>query len=190
MPKFDQIPLPTERLLLRPLRESDAPAIFSIRSNPTVMRYHSSPPWTSMDQAVALIADACLALRTGVHLRLGIERKEDRALIGACSLFHFDEQCRRAEIGYELHRDAWGNGYMHEAQRALLKYAFSELALNRLEADIHPDNIASARSLKRLGFKMEGYLRERWIVGDEVSDSAIYGLLQSDWRVAQETLGV
>ena len=55
------------------------------------------------------------------------------------------------------------------------------MALNRVEADIDPRNEASARTLERLGFRREGLLRERWIVGDEVSDTALYGLLQRDW---------
>jgi len=56
------------------------------------------------------------------------------------------------------------------------------LRLNRIEADIDPRNVASAGLLERLGFVREGVLRERWIVGDEASDSALYGLLASDRR--------
>jgi len=181
MPQFDCL-LRTERLLLRPLRENDAPAIFAIRSNPTVMRYHTTTPWAELNLATAWIARNVAAMQSGAYLSLGIERTEDQALIGTCGLFNLDEQCRRAEIGYELNHDAWGKGYMHEALLTLLKYAFSTMSLNRIEADIHPDNIGSAKSLERLGFQKEGYLRERWIVGDEVSDSVLYGLLQSDWR--------
>jgi len=181
MPKFN-FTLQTERLLLRPLRETDAQAFFAIRSNPTVMRYHTSIPWTEIDLAVAKISRDMAAMQSGKYLSLGIERTEDRVFIGTCGLFSLDEQCRRAEIGYELLHDAWGKGYMHEALVALLKYGFSTLELNRIEADIHPDNIGSAKSLERLGFQKEGYLRERWIVGDQVSDSVLYGLLLSDWR--------
>jgi RimJ/RimL family protein N-acetyltransferase len=57
--------------------------------------------------------------------------------------------------------------------------------LNRIEADIDPRNVASARSLERLGFSKEGHLRQRWIVNGEVSDSAFYGLLLSDWQAQQ-----
>ena len=71
---------------------------------------------------------------------------------------------------------------MHEALVALLDHAFNELRLHRLEADIDPRNESSAKSLERLGFVREGHLRERWIVGDEVSDSALYGLLASQWH--------
>ena len=71
---------------------------------------------------------------------------------------------------------------MHEALVRLVGYAFGELGLHRLEADIDPRNAASARSLARLGFRKEGTLRERWIVAGEVSDSDLYGLLGTEWR--------
>ena len=71
---------------------------------------------------------------------------------------------------------------MHNALQALLRYAFQTLDLNRLEADIDPRNVASARTLERLGFQKEGYLRERWIVNDEISDTCLYGLLRREWQ--------
>jgi len=70
---------------------------------------------------------------------------------------------------------------MSEALRALLDYGFSSLDLNRVEADTDPRNLAAAKMLERLGFAKEGHLRERWIVGDEKSDTALYGLLKGDW---------
>jgi RimJ/RimL family protein N-acetyltransferase len=71
---------------------------------------------------------------------------------------------------------------MHEALQALLRYAFQTLDLNRLEADIDPRNVASAKTLERLGFQKEGHLRERWIVNDEISDTWLYGLLRREWQ--------
>jgi len=182
MPGFGQLTLATPRLVLRPLQESDAPALLAIFSDPKVMRYWSTPPWESIDAANEMIARDRKAMAEGQDLRLGLERAEDKALIGVCSLFDRSQQCRRAEVGYGLASQAWGHAYMDEALRALLRYGFSELALNRVEADIDPRNEASARSLERLGFKKEGHLRERWIVAGEVSDTALYGLLSRDWH--------
>ena len=71
---------------------------------------------------------------------------------------------------------------MHQALQALLRYAFQTLDLNRLEADIDPRNVASSRTLERLGFQKEGHLRERWIVNDEISDTWLYGLLRREWQ--------
>ena len=182
MPAFDQLTLSTGRLLLRPLRDSDAAALLAIFADPAVVRYWSTPPWKSAEQAIAMIDRDAKAMAAGEHLRLGVERTDDGALIGMCTLFAFSEQCRRAEVGYALASHAWGKAYMDEALRALLNYGFSDLKLNRVEADIDPRNEASARSLERLGFKKEGHLRQRWIVAGEVSDTALYGLLHRDWH--------
>jgi ribosomal-protein-alanine N-acetyltransferase len=182
MNSFDQINIQTNRLLLRPLQVSDAPALLAIFGDEKVMRYWSTPAWDSIDIAHELIARDLKAMADGTYIRLGIERTEDHALIGTASLFDLNEQCRRAEIGYGMTSSAWGVGYMHEALSALLSFGFSELKLNRVEADIDPRNLASAKSLERLGFTREGYLRERWIVDGVVSDTALYGLLVSEWK--------
>ena len=181
MPNFDQLNLRTERLLLRPLSLADALAILRLRANPTVMQYMSTAPWTSVDQANAMIERDLVAMAKGEYLRLGLQRHGDGAYIGCCTLFHLDAGCRRAEIGYDMDIAFWGKGYMHEALTCLLNYGFDEMNLNRIEADIDPRNENSARSLERLGFIREGFLRERWIIEGVVSDTALYGLLRSDW---------
>jgi RimJ/RimL family protein N-acetyltransferase len=182
MKAFDQVALGTPRLRLRPLVESDAPALLAIFSDPEVTRYWSTLPWETIDQAEAMIARDRKAMAAGEHIRLGLQRDGEDKILGVCTLFAFMAQCRRAEVGYCLAPAAWGKGYMHEALQALLDYGFRELGLNRVEADIDPRNTRSATSLERLGFTREGYLRERWIVGDEVSDTALYGLLLRDWN--------
>lgn len=181
MQAFDALPLHTPRLLLRPLAEGDAEALFAMYGDPVAMRYWATPPWTDLDKAHAMIArDLQLADRS--HLRLALVLPAPSQLIGTCTLFGIDTGNRRAEIGYMLRTDAWGQGYMREALTALLDYGFERLALNRVEADIDPRNDASARILERLGFVKEGHLRERWVVAGEVSDTGLYGLLRRDWR--------
>ncbi|WP_394781477.1 GNAT family N-acetyltransferase [Undibacterium sp.] len=184
MPKFDQLILHTERLLLRPLCATDAAGMFRLRADEKVMQYGASPPWTSMEQADTMIARDMKAMEEGTYLRLGLVRPEDDVLIGGCTLFHLDEQCRRAEIGYELLPDMWGQGYMREALAALLEFGFTEMSLNRVEADVDPRNAPSANILVRLGFKHEGLLKERWIVNGEKADTAFYGLLCAEWQAA------
>lgn len=182
MTPFEPIIIQTEGLSLRFLSEEDLPAAYDIFSHPEVMRYWSYPPWTERSQAQEWLAHIREGYRTGNALQLAIERNADHALVGTCTLFQFHIASRRAEIGYALGRPYWGFGYMHHSLQALLSYAFQTLDLNRLEADIDPRNIASAKTLERLGFQKEGYLRERWIVKDEISDSALYGLLRREWQ--------
>jgi RimJ/RimL family protein N-acetyltransferase len=137
---------------------------------------------THLAQARALLRHIREGYRSGETVQLGIERQDDGVLIGTCTLFHIFPQNRRAELGYALGHPFWGQGYMHEALQRLLRYAFEELDLIRLEADIDPRNQGSERTLLRLGFLKEGYMRERWIVADVVSDSAVFGLLRREWQ--------
>ena len=184
MPAFDQLTLPTRRLLLRPLRQADAPFVFALFTDARFMRFGATPPFAAIDEALALIARDIAAMAAGERIRLGIERRADQALIGMCTLFKLDAQCRSAELGYGLLSGAWGQGYMHEALYALLDHGFSELHLNRVEAEIDPHNTDSARSLERMGFTKEGQLRESCITNGVLTDSARYGLLRREWKIS------
>ena len=188
MGPFDQLELRTARLRLRPLVPDDAEAVFAVFSDPEVTRYWSTPAWTSVDTALSMIEADRQAMAAGCAIRLGLQPHDGDHVIGMGTLYDFMPQCRRAEIGYALARANWGQGYMHEALTSLLDHGFAALNLNRVEADIDPRNLASARSLARLGFVREGVMRERWIVGDEISDTAFYGLLRRDW-MARPTPG-
>jgi len=180
MQAFARLPIRTTRLELRPLREADVAALFEIHSDPKAMRYWDAPIWKNDERGRAMVARD-LALTTRDYLRLGIELTASAELLGTCALWGIDAQCRRAAIGYILGSEDWGQGYMHEALSALLDYAFTELNLNRVEADTDPRNERSARLLDRLGFSKEGLFRERCIVDGEISDAAMYGLLRRDW---------
>ena len=182
MAAFELTALTTERLLLRRLASADAVALHAVFSDPEVMHYWSSTPWSTLEQAHEYIADADVALASGTMLRLGIECAASGQLIGQVALYRFDQQNRRCDVGYALGRAHWGRGYLSEALAAMLGHGFTALDLNRVEADIDPRNCASARALERLGFRHEGLMRERWIVGGEVCDTAFYGLLRRDWQ--------
>ena len=187
MPRFTRLPLTTPRLQLRPLQLRDAQALFEIFSDPQAMQYWSTPPCTTPEQAVERIEQDSAWLEEGSVLPLAlVPQGDDKAIVGTVSLFAFDAPSQRAEIGYILAPQAWGQGLMHEALQALVSYAFGVLGLRRLEADIDPRNQRSGKSLERLGFQREGVLRERWMVAGEVSDSALYGLLAREWQEAQE----
>ena len=181
MPDFSALTLRSERLDLRPLAPADAPFLFALKSDPVVQRYGSHAPWTDPQLAVDYIERDRRSVAEGAHVQFVMVRREDGTAIGTCTLYQLDEQCRRAEVGYALLPSAWGRGYANEAVSTLLDWGFDVAGLNRVEADIDPRNVASARALERLGFTHEGHLRERWIVGGETSDSWIYGLLAREW---------
>jgi len=183
MTDYSQLELSTPRLRLRAFRAQDAEALLAIYADPAVCRYLPWPAWASIDLAHRRLERAANEMAAGETVNLLIVRAADEAVVGDCTLFHLDAQCRRAEVGYSLAAPAWGQGIMQEAVGALLQFGFDAMDLHRVEADIDPRNTASARSLERLGFVREGLLRERWIVEGEVSDSEIYGLLRRDWEL-------
>jgi RimJ/RimL family protein N-acetyltransferase len=180
---WSQLPtIETNRLMLRRVSSEDVDALFVIFSNVEVMRYWSTPPLPDRDAAVALLNEIHDAFERQVMLKWGVVRQADNALIGTTTLYNLDFTNRRAEIGYALGREHWGQGYMHEALQALLTYCFETLNLRRLEADVDPRNEASIQTLERLGFQREGFLRERWEIGGEIQDALFYGLLRPEWK--------
>lgn len=178
----DPVILERSRVRLRPLDAPDASGILAMYSDAETMRYLARPRMTGLAQAEELVAKSKAGYADGSLLQLALERKADGAFLGLCLLFNFNKPSARAEIGYTLARAHRSNGYMAEALPALVDHAFGPLALNRLEADIDPRNAPSARILRRLGFRPEGLLRERWIVNGEPSDSEVHGLLRREWR--------
>jgi RimJ/RimL family protein N-acetyltransferase len=179
---FADLRLETARLQLRPFRHADAADLFTIYSHPEVYRHVPIGGWTHIDEAHQRIARDVNMMASGDYVRLAVERSDDERVIGEVLLFNFARESRRAEMGYALARDAWGRGYVSEALIPLINLAFGRLELRRLEAEIDPRNLASAKVLERLGFRQEGMLRSRWIVRGETSDSGLYGLLDSDWQ--------
>jgi len=179
-------PLPpllhTERLLLRPLGAGDAPALFAIFSDPAVVRYWSRGAWTDMAQAEEMLATAARDYADGSGLRYGIVVRATSELVGVASLFAFNRDSRRCELGYVLGSRHWRQGFVGEALVAVLGHAFGALGMNRIEADIDPRNSASGRVLDKLGFRQEGFMPERWIVAGETADTAFFGLLRRDWE--------
>lgn len=169
------------RILLRRLEPRDARALFELYADPEVMRYWNHAPWHCIEQASTAITEAHRDYLTGASLHCAIEHRTSGVLIGSCALYAIDTQHRCASLGYLLSRRYWGQGYMSEATRVLLDCGFSDLQLNRVEADVNRCNAGSRTALERLGFRHEGCMRERWIVDGKTCDIEAYALLRHDW---------
>ena len=179
LPGFPQ--LRGKRVRLRGPSESDADALFALFSDPEVMRYWSRAPMRERGEAEGLIGDMLEAFSKRDLINWVIVGHDDR-VIGTTALFHFDPRHRRAEVGYALRSDHWGRGIASEAVSLAIDWALQALDLHRIEADIDPRNDASRRVLERLGFCSEGVLRERFFVGDDATDSELFGVLAQEWR--------
>jgi len=170
-----------QRVTLRPLADQDASCLFQIYSDPEVMRYWGGAAMKHPREAKDFLAEVHQDLRLRKCIQWGIARRTDDRIVGTLAIFTLDVVARKGEIGFALGRAHWGRGYMREALQAALAYGFDKMGLRRVEADVDPRNLASIRLLERAGFRKEGYLRERWLVGDETEDSVFYGLLRREW---------
>lgn len=172
--------LETERLRLRPFTDSDADALWDLHSNAFVLRYWDSPPWQERSRVERFLATTRQLADDGTGARVAMEH--EGTFLGWCALVRWNPGFRSAALGYCLNEAAWGHGYATEGARALLEWAFATLDLNRVQAEADTRNVASARVLEKLGFQLEGTLREDCVVDGVVSDSWVYGLLRRDWR--------
>jgi ribosomal-protein-alanine N-acetyltransferase len=100
----------------------------------------------------------------------------DGQFIGTCDLSEIDRRHKRAEVGFMLGREAWGQGYTQEAMQAVLSYA-ATLGLRRLLARTHLGNRRSETLLAKLGFEEEGMLRGHVLRDGDRRDCRLFGLL-------------
>lgn len=179
----DRLPtLDAARVQLRWLLTSDVDELYAVFSDREMMRYWSSPAMTERAEAEDYLRRIHEGFKARTLFQWGVELKQERQIIGTCTLFHLDSANRKAEIGYCLGSTHWGKGHMTAALTTLFNFAFGTLGLRRLEADVDPRNENSLRILDKLGFQREGLLRERWNVGGEIQDTAFLGLLAREWR--------
>jgi [ribosomal protein S5]-alanine N-acetyltransferase len=110
-------------------------------------------------------------------------RVDNGTIVGAINLSQiFRGGFQNAYLGYYIGAAYSGRGYMTEAIELALKYAFDELRLHRLEANIQPGNVASIALVKRAGFVREGYSRRYLKICGRWRDHERWAIIAEDWR--------
>lgn len=172
--------LSTNRLMLRRVTADDAPHMLSYLSKPEVVRHMGLDPFTSLDDALEEIAWYDSIVEDGTGMRWGITLTGQDKVIGSCGFLNVSAKHQRAEIGFELSSDHWGNGIAAEALGVVLHHGFTELGFHRIEALVEPANYASQRLLERVGFTREGLLRGYEFTQGKYDDLYMYSLLETD----------
>jgi ribosomal-protein-alanine N-acetyltransferase len=169
--------LSTARLVLRPVKDGDVDAVYTIYSDEVALKYFAREPLESRDEAELMVTEKLVPDLDDKAMVWAISLARDEQMIGTFTLFHIDLTNRRAEVGYILDRSFWGKGYASEALRKMIDYCFTELAFARLEADVDPKNDGSLKLLEKHGFEREGYFKKRWLIRGKWYDSVMFGLL-------------
>jgi len=172
-------PLPTletERLRLAPLTAADAGDVFPMMGDPQVMAFWDSPEVDDPDVVAEVVARQVADMAAGKAVHWSIRTLAGAGFIGTCDLSDIDSRHHRAEVGFMLGRDAWGQGYALEAMRAVTTYAAAS-GIRRLLGRTHLGNRRSDSLLEKLGFKEEGQLRGYVLRDGERRDCRVFGLL-------------
>jgi len=177
--------LDTSRLTLREVVDSDAENILRVHGDAKHMRWFGSDPIPDLDGAAKLIATFASWRKEPVSgARWAMELRDQPGLIGTCGLFRWNRNWKSCAVGYEIAPAHQGRGYMKEALKAIITWGFREVHLNRIEAQVHPDNTASRALLEALGFVQEGRQREAGYWAGGHHDLLQYALLNTQWRTA------
>jgi ribosomal-protein-alanine N-acetyltransferase len=182
---FGDFPLlATERLSLCEYSTEHLEDIFAVRSDPVVQLYNSEPHRTRQD-TLKFIEHERENYRLKKEIIWALRQRASGRVIGSVSVFDWDRYHRRAAMGYDLVRDCWGQGYAQEAIRAVLRFAFESMCLNRMEIWTSAANVRSTRLAERLGFVREGSLRKRILEDDgRFHDCAVFGLMRDERSIA------
>jgi len=169
----------TGRLWLRELALEDVDELFSVLSDPEVIRFYDIP-FIHQEQALRAIERHRFRFLQGAAVRWGITLKGEDRVIGNCG-FSLDKDNHFAVLSYVLGKPYWGQGIMTEALRSIIRFGFDYYQLHRFEADVALPNVGSIRVLQKLGFREEGLLRERLFTEGRYYDEMLLALLKTDF---------
>jgi glyoxylase I family protein len=173
--------LKTTRLVLRPIRMSDAHALFPLFSDAATMQHWSHAPLTRIEEMQTRIAHN-LPPQSKPGFSFAITKDGERAL-GWINFYN--ESHGIAGLGYILSAAERGQGFVSEAVEAMLVHGFKTLKLHRVYLDIDPQNERSIAVADRAGFRREGLFVKAFFRDGEFLDSVFYAMLYEEWLARQ-----
>ncbi len=172
----------TERLMLRPFTFQDAHDIFEYARDELTALYTTFSPHKSLEDSYYFLYEIVLpSYERGDLGPLALDL--NGKVIGAIELRTIPSPIRHhtREMGIILNLHYRSKGYIHEAGKALIKYAFSQPGIYRLFGCVEMDNHASVKALEKLGFSYEGKEIHGRILKSHYVDLLHYSLLKKDW---------
>lgn len=164
----------TERLALRAFKNSDLEPYYEMMAEPDITRYLMSGEPMSRHDAWRSIATLAGHWMLHGYGQWALEEKASGRFVGRCGIIE-PEGWPQQEIGWVLHKNAWGKGYATEAAKAALQYAFEEMKLDKIISLIQPGNQGSVKVAERIG---ETYEKRIEIFGKQAD---VYSLTAKDY---------
>lgn len=178
---FSHFPtLTTDRLILRKIQPDDVNALLKLFGNPEVVKFIEMQPIKSIEQANEWLSwmGGVFAAKDG--LRWGVTLKDDDTFIGSAGLHRWNREGHYAEIGCDIAHPYWGHAYGQEAMKTILDFGLDYMNLNRIEATVVKGNHRSVHVMEKLGFTLEGTMRQRLLKGGKYYDVHTFGILRCE----------
>lgn len=170
------IELESERLLYRRTTLEDIEEFFYIQLNPKLRKYLGSTKLGNNPDKNKKYFDESKYNELDYY-RWTIVKKEDNKILGTIYLNMHDEKAKTAGIDYWIREDEWSKGYVTEASKCILEFAFNKLDLNRIESMGAKDNPGTWKVMEKIGLKYEGTRKESFFYYyGGIEDMVMYGL--------------
>jgi len=176
------VTLETQRLVIRKFNENDAKAVFrNWACDDAVTKFLTWPTHKKADDSVGYVEFCLNSYNDADFYQWGIELKETGELFGNISVVKIYEDLEAVELGYVIGRRFWGNGYTAEAVKAVIKFLFEDVGVNRIAARHDTNNPNSGRVMQKAGMKYEGTFRQGDRNNQGIVDCAVYSILKSEY---------
>ena len=173
----------TENYLLRQIDAGDLENIYSGLSNGDVVKYYDIS-FGSLEETKEQMAWYAELEKTGKGIWWAISSKDRKIFFGAVGYNNRHADYKKADFGFWLLPEFWGNGVLRETVPKVCEYGFKVLKLNRIEAQVESENKACKSLMLKVNFKHEGTLREYEIKNRQFIDLEIYSKLRSDMETS------
>lgn len=172
----------TQRFEIREIQDSDIENIYKGLSDPQVIAFYGVSFNTLEETKEQMVWYADLKKnKTGIWW--GIYSKATGDFYGAGGYNDVDSKNKKAEIGFWLLPEYWGQGTMTEVMPVLFKYGFNELGLNRIEGFVDSENIKCKKALSKINFQYEGTMREAEYEDGKFLDIDIYAKIKPKYNI-------
>ena len=179
---FSHMPtLSTERLTLRKMLVGDCYDMNEYARRADVTKYLTWSPHPSVDYTKEYLAYLSHHYELGDFYDWALILKKENKMIGTCGFTRFFFAHDSAEVGYVINPEYRGQGLVPEALMEVLRFGFSQLGLNRIEAKYMVGNEASRRVMEKVGMRFEGVLRDGMKIKERYRDVGVCAILARDF---------
>lgn len=155
MKTFEFPILKTQRFLLRQFVESDLENVYKGLSDPEIIKYYGVS-YKTLEETKEQMEFFSNLEKEGTGIWWAVCSLDHKTFYGAGGLNSLSKEHKKAEIGFWLFKEFWGQGIMTEVLPVICNYGFEKLALHRIEGFVESDNLNCKNAMKKLDFKHEG----------------------------------